>query len=245
MNHRIRKVTVSTGIITTVAGTGTTTFTGDNGPATSGTLRNPQGVALDSLGTYLGLLTCSLFTNLSFYLGNVYISDTYNNRLRKVTISTGIITTIAGTGSTTFSGDNGQASFASLYNPIGVALDSLDNVYIADQSNNRLRKVTMAIATSTPRYSHTTSSVDTLSTPNTSNLFLLPSTSTSPTLVPSTSTPTTSTPSSNYPSLSPSTVYIMTTIAGTGTQSYSGDNGQATSAGLYNPYGIRVDAAGE
>ena len=66
----------------------------------------------------------------------------------------------------------------------------------------------------------------------------------SPTLVPSTSTPTTAAPSSNYPSLSPS-IGIITTIAGTGASSYSGDNGQATSAGLSNPYAVRVDAAGE
>jgi hypothetical protein len=67
----------------------------------------------------------------------------------------------------------------------------------------------------------------------------------SPTLVPSTSTPTASTPSSTYPSLSPSTVYIITTIAGTGTLTYSGDNGQATAAGLYNPYAVDVDTSGE
>ena len=66
----------------------------------------------------------------------------------------------------------------------------------------------------------------------------------SPTLVPSTSTPTTSTPSSTYPSLSPS-IGIITTIAGTGSTTYSGDNGQATSAALYFPYGVRVDATGE
>ena len=68
--------------------------------------------------------------------------------------------------------------------------------------------------------------------------------STSPTLVPSTALPTTSTPSSNYPSLSPS-IGIITTIAGTGTGTYSGDNGQATAAGLLYPYGVALDAAGE
>ncbi len=66
----------------------------------------------------------------------------------------------------------------------------------------------------------------------------------SPTLVLSTSTPTTSTPSSNYPSVSPS-IGIITTIAGTGSTSYTGDNGQATSATLYLPQAVRVDAAGE
>ncbi len=58
------------------------------------------------------------------YPGNVYITDTYNHRVRKVTISTGIITTLAGTGSTTFSGDNGPAASSTLYNPWGIAVDS-------------------------------------------------------------------------------------------------------------------------
>ena len=57
-------------------------------------------------------------------IGNVYIADRYNHRIRKVTVSTGIITTIAGTGSTTFSGDNGAATSATLYYPNGVALDA-------------------------------------------------------------------------------------------------------------------------
>ena len=58
------------------------------------------------------------------YLGNVYIADTSNNRIRKATISTGIITTIAGTGTSSYSGDNGPATSAALYDPTGVALDS-------------------------------------------------------------------------------------------------------------------------
>ena len=104
-NHRIRKVTVSTGIISTIAGTGTSSYSGDNGAATSATLNYPYGVGLDTAG-------------------NVYIADTYNHRIRKVTISTGIITTIAGTGTTTYSGDNAPATSATLNYPNGVALDS-------------------------------------------------------------------------------------------------------------------------
>ncbi len=170
-NNRIRKVTVSTGIITTIAGTGSTTYSGDNGPATSAALNGPQGVSLDSAGSsWFTHLFSFLFYNSSYYLGNVYIADTSNNRVRKVTISTGIITLIAGTGGTgSYSGDNGQATAATLYLPMGVALDSagtllaatnagnyllhplLDNVYIADYMNNRIRKVTMSTATSSPR----------------------------------------------------------------------------------------------
>ena len=104
-NHRIRKVTVSTGIISTIAGTGASSYSGDNGAATSATLYTPRGVGLDTAG-------------------NVYIADTSNHRIRKVTISTGIITTFAGTGTASYSGDNGPATSATLYYPIGVAVDS-------------------------------------------------------------------------------------------------------------------------
>ena len=104
-NSRIRKVTVSTGIISTIAGTGTQSYSGDNGAATSATLNYPCGVGLDTAS-------------------NVYIADTYNHRIRKVTISTGIITTFAGTGTASYSGDNGPATSATLNYPSGVALDS-------------------------------------------------------------------------------------------------------------------------
>jgi hypothetical protein len=104
-NHRIRKVTVSTGIISTIAGTGTNGYSGDNGAATSAALYWPSGVVLDTAG-------------------DVYIADTYNYRIRKVTISTGIITTFAGTGTNSYSGDNGPATSATLSLPRGVALDS-------------------------------------------------------------------------------------------------------------------------
>ena len=113
---------MSTGIITTIAGTGTASYSGDNGPATSATLNNPYGVAVDSSGrTHIVLLSGSLNVSL---LGNVYIADQYNHRIRKATISTGIITTIAGTGTTTYSGDNGPATSATLGYPTEVALDS-------------------------------------------------------------------------------------------------------------------------
>ena len=105
-NQRIRKVTVSTGIISTIAGNGGTgSYSGDNGAATSATLNYPYGVGLDTAG-------------------NVYIADTENNRIRKVTISTGIITTFAGIGTASYSGDNGPATSATLNYPYGVAVDS-------------------------------------------------------------------------------------------------------------------------
>ncbi len=103
-NNRIRKVTVSTGIITTIAGSSTSSYPGDEGPATSATLKGPYGVDLDASG-------------------NLYIADTNGNRIRKVTVSTGVITTIAGTGTGTYSGDGGPATAATLNSPRGVVLD--------------------------------------------------------------------------------------------------------------------------
>ena len=123
-------------IITTIAGTGTSSYSGDGGAATSATLYYPQGVALDASGRtlYHCLLHSNSCTSWSCSwlliniptpnIGNVYVADQYNNRIRKVTVSTGIITTIAGTGTYSFSGDNGAATSAALYWPSGVAVDA-------------------------------------------------------------------------------------------------------------------------
>jgi trimeric autotransporter adhesin len=123
-NHVIRLVTKSTGIITTVAGTpGLTGFTGDGAQATLGNLHRPKGIALDAFG-------------------NIYIADSDNNRVRLVTKSTGVISTVAGTGLTTYTGDGGQATAATLYGPRDVAVDASGNLYIADFYNNCIRLVT-------------------------------------------------------------------------------------------------------
>ena len=119
-NNRIRRVDVN-GIITTIAGTGEGAFSGDGGPAIEAALLRPSGVAVDSDG-------------------NVYIADTGNNRVRKVNAFSGIITTIAGTDIGGFDGDGGPATEAKLDSPVGIAIDGQD-IYIADQSNNRIRRV--------------------------------------------------------------------------------------------------------
>ena len=128
-NHRIRKVDAS-GIIDTIAGTGERGFGGDGGPATSALLTFPQGVATDSAG-------------------NIYIADAENNRIRVVD-STGVIRTIAGTGGIGFDGrgfggDGGPATSALLASPSGVALDGAGNVFIADVTNHRIRKLTPGV----------------------------------------------------------------------------------------------------
>jgi uncharacterized protein (TIGR03437 family) len=121
-SHRIRKV--SNGVITTVAGNGKPGYSGDNGPATSAQLHLPYGVAVDSAG-------------------NLYIADAYNNRIRKV--SNGVITTVAGSGVYGHFGDDGPATSAQLAFPMGVAVDSSGNLYIADTQNLCIRKVSNGV----------------------------------------------------------------------------------------------------
>lgn len=118
---RVRRIDNS-GVINTIAGTGTFGSKGDNGLAISAAINLPAAVAIDSAG-------------------NTFISDSRSDRIRKVDTKTGIITTIAGTGETGFSGDGGLATQAKLSFPVGIAIDSFDNLYIADSSNNRIRKV--------------------------------------------------------------------------------------------------------
>jgi len=121
-NYRVRKDTVSTGIISTFAGNGNGNYWGDGGPATSAGINRPQGMAFDAPG-------------------NMYIADTWNNRIRKVTTG-GTISTYAGTGIAGFSGDGGAATSAMLNQPTSVAVDTNGNVFVGDTINNRVRKIT-------------------------------------------------------------------------------------------------------
>ncbi|HTB22294.1 MAG TPA: hypothetical protein VK914_06285 [bacterium] len=121
-NNRIRKISTA-GIITTVAGDGAYSSSGDNGPATAAGVNGPYAVALDPTGS------------------NLYIAETLGNRIRKVDLITGIITTVAGTGSGGFSGDGGPAVSAELSGPRGVLVDLSGNIFIADTFNNRIREV--------------------------------------------------------------------------------------------------------
>lgn len=120
-NYRVRKVTPA-GIMTTVAGDGSWNFYGDGGPAVGAALRWPFSVAVNSAG-------------------DLYIADPYNNRIRKVSASTGNIMTITGTAESGYNGDNILATQATLNQPYDVAVDAQDNLYISDTQNYRLRKV--------------------------------------------------------------------------------------------------------
>jgi len=119
-NHVVREISKS-GQITTIAGTGIEGYGGDGAAATAASLDTPTGVAVDSTG-------------------NVYIADSHNHRIRKV--SGGAITTIAGTGTPGYSGDGAAAAAAQLSLPSAVAVDSSGNIYVADTNNQRIRKIT-------------------------------------------------------------------------------------------------------
>ena len=213
VNNRIRKI--SNGVITTVAGNGTSGFSGDNGPATSAQLYLPFGVAVDAAG-------------------NLYIADSADNRIRKV--SNGIITTVAGNGTFGFSGDNGAATAAQLSNPVGVAVDSAGNLYIADTANNRIRKVSNGVITtvagngfagfSGDNGNATTAQLNLpsgLAVDAAGNLYIGDRANQRVRKV------------SNG---------VITTVAGNGIQGFSGDNGLAISAQFASPAGVAVDSSG-
>jgi len=219
-NNRIRMVAAATGIITTVAGGGTSGL-GDGGPATSAALYQPSGIALDASG-------------------NLYIADTYNNRIRLVTAATGIIKTIAGNGTRSFAGDGGPATSAEINFPKGVALDASNNLYIADTYNNRIRRVTATTGiiatvagTGTLGYAGDTGEATgaQLNTPlsvaidASGNLYIADS-------------------GNNVVRTVPVATDIINTIAGNGMQGFAGDRGPATSAELASLSGIALDASG-
>jgi sugar lactone lactonase YvrE len=125
LSNRVRRLDLTTGIVTTVAGTGVAGYSGDGGSALSAQLNSPQRIALDSVG-------------------NIYIADSGNNRVRRVDAQTGVITTVAGRGVAGFGGDGGQGTSALLRKPRGVALDGDGTLYVADSGNHRIRKVDLS-----------------------------------------------------------------------------------------------------
>ena len=220
-NYRIRKVD-SSGVITTVAGTGERGYGGDGGPATEARLHFPRDVAVDGAG-------------------NLYIADTQNQRIRKVD-SSGVITTVAGTGESGYGGDGGPAVQARLSYPRGVATDHAGNLYIADYNNLRIRKVDSSGVISTVvgtgelgasrgvngdgglavraqlRNAHD------VATDNKGNLYIADTEGNRIRKVDSSG--------------------IITTVAGTRESGYGGDGGPAVNARLRHPTGVALDDAG-
>jgi len=214
LNNVVRKVTAG-GAISTIAGNGTAGYGGDGGAATAAQLNHPQGIAVDSSG-------------------NVYVADTQNARVRK--ISGGTITTVAGNGTPGYGGDGSAASAAQLFDPIGVAVDSAGNLYIADFTNERIRKVSGGNISSVAGNGNTGYSGDggpaidaTLNGPtgvavdSNGNLYV--------------------SDLGNNAIREVSSGNIMT-VAGNGLPGIGGDGGQATAATVGNPTGLAVDSAG-
>jgi uncharacterized protein (TIGR03437 family) len=219
-NNVVRKVTKD-GNIATVAGNQTngTTYGGDGGLATNASVYRPSGVAVDAAG-------------------NVYIADTSNNRIRKITVSTGVITTIAGTGNPGYGGDGKAAVNASLKNPVAVAVDGSGNLYIADSGNHVIRKITGTIISTvagngTPGFSGDNGTAFPLAQLNNPKGVVVD---------PSGNVFIADTGNSRIRMVSPAGV--ITTIAGTGGFAYTGDGGAALSAQLNFPAGITLDASG-
>jgi sugar lactone lactonase YvrE len=121
-NHRVRRIEAATAVITTVVGTGEGGCAGDGGLATAAQLWSPAGIAVSATG-------------------DLFIADKGSHQIRRVDAATGLITTVAGTGESGFTGDGGPATSARLASPAGIAVDAAANLLIADQGNNRIREV--------------------------------------------------------------------------------------------------------
>jgi uncharacterized protein (TIGR03437 family) len=223
-NNRIRKVAVN-GTITTIAGTGTAGFSGDNGPALQAELNTPIGVFVD-------------------VSGNLIIADVANQRIRRIDTN-GVITTVAGNGGTGgYGGDGGPATSATFYNCVRAIADPAGNIYIADQSNHRVRKVSASTGIITtiagtgagaggngtyggdngPAIDAGLNNPTSLALDTSGNLYICDQ--------------------FNMRVRKVDTNGIITTVAGNGTQGYSGDGGLAINAELKYPGGMVADTSG-
>ena len=221
MNHRIRRVDVHSGVITTIAGTGQKRWSGDGGPAVSAALNEPTALALDQKG-------------------RLYIADQSNHRVRRVDLESGIITTVAGTGEAGYSGDGMPGPEAALSGPSGLAVSLDGTLYIADTFNGRIRRLdadTSVITTvagdgSEYRYQGNPHEFSTsLSRPYGIALdadgHLLVTDSDSHLI-------------RRWHRLKK----IITRVAGTGRAGYSGDGGLPLESSLNYPFGVAVDHQG-
>ena len=218
MNHRVRKVSPS-GVVTTVAGTGTAGFSGDGGAATQAALNQPLGLCLDETG-------------------NLYVADVANNRIRRVTPA-GTISTVAGNGTRAAGGNGGAAVNSPLFIGIRCAVDRSGNLYIAEQGSHRIRVVSPNGVINTAAGlgsrgfsgdggaagSATLDNPTAVATDQDGNIYF--------------------SDQSNHRIRKVTTAGIITTIGGSGTAGFSGDEGPATAARLNFPGGLVVDTNGD
>ena len=238
-NQRIRKVN-SSGIITTVVGNGTAGFGGDGGPATSASINYCEYIQLDASG-------------------NLYIADKLNNRIRMVN-SSGVINTIAGTGTAGYTGNGGPPLLAEFHTPEAISFDAAGNWCVSDWANNVIRRIAncdtlkvsitgtdstcvgaSVLLTAHGGTTYTWSS--NAGSANTSTVLVTPTVTTVYTLS-ATNGACTGTVSFTVNVNGGSYTRMIITYAGTGVAGFSGDGGQATSAQLQGPYGTCFDASG-
>ena len=205
-NHSVRWIDAS-GVIETVAGTGLWGDSGDGGPATAARLNSPSGVAVDGAG-------------------NVYVADSGSRRVRRIDAS-GVIETVAGTGERGDSGDGGPATTARLSLPRGVAVDGAGNVYVADESSGRVRRIDAAgviEAVAGIGKARRSEDVRGVAMDSAGNVYVA------------------DTENHRVRRIDPTG--LIETVAGTGERGYSGDGGPATAARLDTPRGVAVDGVG-
>jgi len=214
--QRIRKIN-TIGVIFTYAGTGIFGYNGDGIPANSAQLGNPSGVVADKLG-------------------NLYITEFFNHRIRRVNTA-GIISTIAGTGTMGYTGDGGQATLAQLSYPYGITIDDTGSIFFADHGNHCFRKISVAGKISTiagtgtsgysgdggPAISANLSYPSTVAIDKSGNVYIADWW--------------------NNVIRKVTTAGTISTITGNGNPGYSGDGGLATAAQLNSPFGIALDTS--
>jgi uncharacterized protein (TIGR03437 family) len=214
-NRRIRKI--ANGIVTTIAGTGVQGFSGDGGPASSAMLGRPVAITVDADG-------------------NLFYADSVNQRIRRISVG-GIISTVAGNGVAAYSGDGGPATSASLNFPVGVALDAAGNIYVADANNNRIRMITPKGIISTiagdgrgdfsgdggPAIDAALNIPSDVLVDSGGNLYIA---------------------DAGNNRIRKVAAGVITTIAGTSDNGFSGDGGPALQAMLNYPWGLAMDSKG-
>ena len=219
-NHRVKKVTAATGIIDTVAGTGSAGYTGDNGAATSATLSRPQAVAV--------------------WGGNVFVADTDNHSIRQIDTGTGKIDTVAGNGTAGNTGDDWKADSAQLNHPRALSFNAAGDYYIADSDNHRIRRV----RNDSNKFIYAFAGTGTAGYSGDSGLATA-ATLRKPIGVYSSGSDTYISDTDNHVvrKVTGATLNI-TTVAGTGSSGYTGDGGLPTVATLDKPTGIWIDGSG-